>query len=60
MENHITQMSDEGKGTVRWTRKVRQLTNERIINLPKQLEFFGAGYKVILSFDGTRVVIERV
>ncbi len=56
MTESIPQKSNDG---VKWTRKVRQLTNEKILNLPKELEFFQVGVKVVLNFDGEKMTVER-
>lgn len=55
LEGLITKMSAEAK--VKWIRKVRQLTNEKILNVPKALDFLEAGDKVAICFDGHRVLI---
>ncbi len=61
IENTMSENIKETRNEkVRWIRRIRQLTNEKIINLPKQLEFFQAGDRIALSFDGAKITIERI
>lgn len=50
----------KNKYEVKWIRKIRQLTNEKIINLPKELDFLKAGDTVAVCFDGQKMEIQRV
>lgn len=50
----------KNKYNVKWIRKVRQLTNEKIINLPKELDFLNAGDTVAVSFDGKKIEIQML